>query len=46
MGAPVKLILLILAFLLLLLSAFGVNHPRVNTAYLGLSLFVLSFIIT
>lgn len=45
MQAPVRLILLILSCLLLFISAFGIAHPRVNIAYLGLAIFVLSFLV-
>lgn len=41
----IDLILYIIAFVLLLLAAFGVNAPRVSLGWLGLALFVLTFII-
>jgi hypothetical protein len=44
--APVRLFILILAFLLVLLAAFNVGHPRINLAYLGLALFILTFMLT
>lgn len=41
----IHLILYIIAFVLLLLEAFGVAAPRVSLGWLGLALFVLTFII-
>lgn len=41
----VKLILLVLAFVLFLLAAFGVAVPRVNFTALGLAAWVLTLLI-
>ena len=38
---PLKLIFLVLAFVCLLLAAFGVNAPRVQLGWLGLAFYVL-----
>lgn len=43
--APLRLILLILAFLLLFLAGLGVSTPRVNLMALGLALWVLAVIL-
>lgn len=40
-----NLILMILAFVLLLLAAGGISHPRLNLAYLGLAFWALAIIL-
>jgi hypothetical protein len=42
---PLKLGLLIAAFLLFVLAAFGVTHSRVNLTAMGLAVWVLSLIV-
>lgn len=41
----VHTILLVVAFVLFLLAAFGVQHPRINFVALGLALWVLTVLI-
>jgi hypothetical protein len=41
----VKLILLVLAFVLFLLAALGIAHPRFNLMAAGLAAWVLSLIV-
>lgn len=41
MTANLKLVFLVLAFVLFLLAAFGVNFPRVQTGWLGLAFLTL-----
>lgn len=43
--AQVALILLVLAFLLTGLCAFGVGHPRINLGWLGVSIWILTVIL-
>lgn len=45
MPPTVKLILLVLAFILFLLAAFGVAVPRVNFMALGLACWVLTLLV-
>lgn len=42
MASPVHLILLVLAFVLFLVSAFNVSLPRVNLGWLGLAFLTLA----
>lgn len=39
---PLAIILLVLAFVLLLLAAFGITHPRFNFGWAGLACYILS----
>lgn len=43
---PIHLILLVLSFVLVLVASFGVNPPKVQLAWLGVALFILSFFFT
>lgn len=40
-----RMLLLLLAFILTLLAGLGVNAPRVAIAWIGVSLFILSFLL-
>jgi hypothetical protein len=42
--APVKLVLLVLAFVLFVLAGVGVAHPRINLIAAGLAAWVLSLL--
>ena len=41
----IDVILLVIAFILLLLAAFGVAAERISLGWLGLAVFVLTFIV-
>lgn len=43
--APLKLILLVLAFVLFVLAAVGVAHPRFNLIAAGLAAWILSLMV-
>lgn len=40
-----SLILMVFAFVLLVLAAAGVNHPRVNLGWLGMALWALTLLL-
>jgi len=44
--ANVRLVLLVLAFVLFVLAAIGISHPRWNLIAAGLASWILSLIVT